>query len=358
MKICLLAQADCVHTMKWAKYFAERGYEVSLISFSEPVWNIKGLRFFKLKRIFSERLDFILNLNRTRKLLKEIKPDILHAHYATNYGLLGALSGFHPYILSVWGSDVFITPRRSSFHKKLVEFNLSKADVICSTSGAMAKETKKYLKTGREVVITPFGVNIDQFKPPGVGKNGNDIVVATVKALVKGKGYGTDLLIEIFSMACKKHGNLKLVIIGKGEHRKELKQLAMKLGVAGKIEFLGYIPHERLPEVMSKIDIYCCLSKTDNESFGVAPLEASACGKPVIVSNVGGLPEVAVNGETGFVVNVSDKKSIGLALEQLILDASLRHQMGQLGRHFVESRYNWLENARIMENVYEKVLNE
>lgn len=352
MKICYLAPANSVHTMKWARHFVERGYKVSLISFDNPVWDIPGLEFIKIKRLLNSRLDFALNVNKTKDILRNIRPDILHAHYATDYGFLAAMTGFHPFIISVWGSDIYITPKRSPFHKWLVKFNLSRADEVCSTSHAMAEEIMKYMGKNRHINITPFGVDTASFMALNHVRGNKEIVIGTIKALSKGKGYGTDLLIDIFAQLSKDFDFLRLKIVGDGEQKSELVAKTRLLGVSDKVEFLGQILHERVMEFLSKIDIYCCLSRS--ESFGVAPLEASSCGIPVIASRVGGLPEVILDGNTGILVDVNKKDQIKDALKKLIMDPEARREMGNNGRIFVKKKYEWRNNAAIMEKIYQK----
>jgi len=356
LKICYLAHAHSVHTMKWIQYFIEKGHDVSLISFNDPLWQVRGLKFYKLKKLISTRIDFLLNVGRVKRLLKQISPDILHAHYATDYGFLGALTGFHPFILSVWGSDIYITPRRSFLHKMAVEFNLGNADEICSTSRAMAEETRKYLKNKVNINITPFGVDTDIFRPMKKSINVNEIVIGAVKALEKNKGYGTDLLIEVFAELAAKHDGLKLKIVGDGNHRCELEELAASLGIADKVEFLGQIKHSEMPQFMSDLDIFCCLSRSGNESFGVSPAEASSCGVPVISSRAGGLPEVIKDLETGLLVETNNKGQIMDAFKILIQRPGLRALLGANGRKFVQQNYEWRDNAAIMDNIYEGII--
>lgn len=138
-----------------------------------------------------------------KKVITEFKPDILHAHYASSYGLLGALSGFHPYIISVCGSDVFDFPNTSFLHKIVLKYNLSVADKILSTSNVMAIETSKY--TNKEIIVTPFGIDLDKFKPLSVKTifNKENIVIGTITILEE--KYGIEYLIRAFAIVKNKY---------------------------------------------------------------------------------------------------------------------------------------------------------
>jgi glycosyltransferase involved in cell wall biosynthesis len=92
------------------------------------------------------------------------------------------------------------------------------------------------------------------------------------------------------------------------------------------------------------------------ESFGVAAVEAAAAGLPVLASNVGGLPEVVVDGETGFLVPPADVEALSGRLSQLIADPALRQRMGQAGCTFIKAHYDWKANAAQMESLYQSIV--
>ncbi len=367
MKIILLANANSIHTQRWAKGLAERGINIFVFSLSKTDSNtFKGIDNIELYSFgFSEnftknnegslaKLQYLKVLPVLRKKIKSFNPDILHAHYISGYGTLGALSGFHPLIISVWGSDIFEFPQKSFFHKKLIEYNLKRADEILSTSDTMAIETKKY--TNKNIKITPFGINLNKFKPMSVDSlfDKDDIVIGTVKALEK--TYGVEYLIRAFAVLHKKLNKLplRLLIVGKGTQEEYLKQLVIDLKIVEQTKFTGKITYDKIPQYhnMCTISIYPSI----NESFGVSVIESSACEKPVIVSNVGGLPEVVENGVTGIVVPPKNSLELSKAIEKLVLDKELRVQMGKAGRDRVQKMYNWENNVSTMVDIYRDVV--
>jgi glycosyltransferase involved in cell wall biosynthesis len=128
--------------------------------------------------------------------------------------------------------------------------------------------------------------------------------------------------------------------------------LIQQLNLSQYAELTGFIPYNQVPEYHNRIDIFAALSQKNDESFGVAVIEAEACGKPVIVSNMGGLPEVVDHGRTGFVVARDDIELIAQRMEELIKDKELRLKMGKAGRELVESKYNLNDNVNQMLAVY------
>lgn len=361
-RICYLANAASVHTRKWALHFASRGYEVHIASLQAPQEEMPGVTVHRLwigssgKHSVVPKWAYVFSVRRARRLLKWLQPDLLHVHYATGYGLLGALTAFHPYIISVWGSDILEFPRRSLLHRAVVEFNLGRAEYVCSTSRYMALKTRKY--TAKEVVLTPFGVDCEQFRPkPNRNHQGDpEITIGTVKTLEK--GYGIEYLIHAFAALVSKRmpHRLKLLIVGEGSQREALERVARALGIAHLTEFAGWVPHNRVPEYLQRLSVFVAPS-VHEESFGMAVVEASACGIPVIVSRIGGMPEVAEDKVTGLLVPPRDFTALAVALEKLVRSEELRRRMGEAGRDFVLRRYEWKTTARVMEDLYKRIFN-
>lgn len=354
MRICYLADANSQHVIKWASHFHLKHHEVKIISFrhsSDP--GVQRLTHVVNSR-WPAKVDSLIFAPRIRKMVATFQPDIVHAHYATSYGTLGRLCDYHPYVLSVWGSDVYDFPRKSWLHRRLLERNLAAADRICSTSENMATETRRYCDG--PITVTPFGVDCDRFLPL-VNQNldNDEIVLGTIKALEP--PYGIEYLIRTFAVLAKKYANrkkLRLVIAGEGSLRKRLGSLSAQLGIESQVTFLGFVAHSQVPELLATFSVFCALSLS--ESFGVAVLEASACQVPVVVTNVGGLPEVAKDRVTGLIVSPRDIEAAAVAIGMLIEDERLRHSLGAAGRRFVLENYNWSENVTRIEKLYESML--
>ncbi|MER2009382.1 MAG: glycosyltransferase, partial [Psychrobacillus sp.] len=283
-------------------------------------------------------------------MLKEWNPDILHSHFISSYGLLGAIVDYKVHFVSVWGKDIFDFPKKNKLNEKLVRFTLSKATAICSTSHIMAKETNLY--TNRPVYVTPFGVDLEKFYPKDTNETNDKIVVGTVKALED--KYGIADLVKGFAMFHKEYPNSELLITGDGPQRQEYEQLADELGISSVTTFTGKVPNTEVPAIIRSMSIFAVPSTEDSESFGVAAVEAMACGVPVVVSNVGGLPEVVVKDVTGIVTDKESPDQLAAAFIKLAGNNDLRAGMGKAGVAHVKDNYSWVDNANYMLSLYEK----
>lgn len=364
-RILFLADIDSAHTRKWAVSLAERGYEIGIFSLrkSESRWfeNYPSVRSFNEEGFATEKfhvasalkLSYLQFIPALKAAIRKFQPEIVHAHYATSYGLLGVRSGFHPLIISVWGSDIFEFPRKSLLHRLLVFNNLKKADAIFSTSEVMKAEVLHYVN--KEVAVTPFGVDVNAFSPQATTSlfEGNPKVIGTIKSLET--NYGIDTLIKAFALVKKQYaGELKLLICGNGTKEQELKKLAEETGYANDILFAGRISPQEAPRYHNMIDIFVNISL--QESFGVAVIEAMACEKPVVVTAVGGLKEVAEENVSGLFVPPSDTAKTANAMLDLLQHPEKAAQMGKSGRANVLKKYDWNKNLDAIEELYKKIV--
>lgn len=359
MKIALLSGASSIHTVRWANGLSIAGHDVYVISkhpLDDPF--LPEVTVYILP--FSGGLGYFRMVPAVRKILNKIKPDIVNAHYASGYGTTARLVGYHPWILSVWGSDVYDFPLKSPLHKWLVKKNIRAADKVVSTSHCMAEQTRTLTPELKNIPITPFGVDLSMYQSINVENEIqiDKIIIGTVKAM-KPK-YGIDTLIEAFAILKKslqskseiETPKIELRLVGGGEQIPELVVLTQKLGIADSVKFIGQVPHTSVPQELARLNIYVALSRMDSESFGVAIIEASAAGVPVVVSDAGGLPEVTIDGITGLIVPREDPMAAAAAIERLVLDSSLRKKLGRSGQKHVIEKYSWDVCIQTMLNVY------
>lgn len=359
MKVCYLSDANSIHTKKMCEFFSERGYEIHVISLNYGEINNATVHSFDMdmklikNKTGIKKLKYISFIKEIRKIISKINPDIIHAHYASSYGLLGALSGKHPFVLSVWGSDVFDFPKKNFLNKILLKYNLSKADKILSTSSVMAKETALY--TNKKVYVTPFGVDINFFKQDTSKRDEvkKEIVIGTIKSLEA--HYGIEYLIRAFSEMTFTNQNLRLEIGGVGSQKEFLVSLSKELNIEDKVKFLGFLNRNDVVKKFNDFDI--AVFPSTLESFGVAAVEAQACGIPVIVSNVGGLPEATSPNISSLLVEKGNIQELKEALEKLVNDSELRKTMGEAGRKFVEENYNIQDNFNSIDKIYKELIN-
>jgi len=360
LKVLLLSDTYSEHTEKWALGLASAGIEVGIFSFNKASYpwyqNKENVTFLYEpdERLSansgSGKLGYLKYVGLLKKAIHTFNPHVLHAHYATSYGLIGALSGFHPFVISAWGTDVMKFPQKNFINKFILKYNLRKADAICATSYTI----KKYLEsvTGKAVTVIPFGVNVNEFKRKKADSlfDKDVFVFGSIKPLET--VYNTDVLIKAFAALKVKYPTFKtkLLIIGEGSQANALKQSAADLKIEKEIIFTGRVPFSQISDYYNMLDVLVNIS--DYESFGVSVIEAMACEKPVIVTNTGGLKEIVENSNFGSLVEVGNVEQTTFEMEKYALDKELTQRIGKQAREKIVLKYNWNDNIRQMIDVY------
>ena len=247
----------------------------------------------------------------------------------------------------------------------LVRRAFERSDLVIAVSG----HTKRMLcGIGVEqcrVRVIPNGADARTFRPAPKGASesfrrklglGAGRSVLTVGHVSERKGQET--VIRALPMVAEKVPDVEYWMAGLPSQRRSLEELAVRLGVAGRVRFLGRLGEEALAEVMQACDVFAMTSRTtkdgDYEGYGIAVIEAALCGKPAVVSDCGGLPEAVLEGETGFVVPEGDAEATAGALVRLLTDEGLRQQMGEAARRGALSEGTWEKRA----GEYDRVLRE
>lgn len=360
VRILLLADINSEHTRKWAVGLAGSGYKIGIFSFTAP--KSEWYRHYGIECLHQPavsgtaklwaKIGYIRFLPKLKQAIVSFAPHILHAHYASSYGLLGALSGFNPYIISVWGTDVMKFPHKNRLTRSIITYNLRKADTVCATSHTLQKHIQQLVQKPVEVI--PFGVDLNEFTPKPALKNGQVFTIGCVKSLEK--NYNIASVILSFARLKDRHPSksMKLVIVGEGEEREALQKLANELNIDRQVVFEGKLPHEQVADKINELDVFVNIS--EYESFGVSVVEAMACRVPVIVSEAEGLQEVVADQKNGSIVPGNNIEAIVAALERLMLNDKLRQVIGLNALERVRRNYNWRNNLDRMISVYHKVL--
>ena len=360
MKIIFLSDANSIHTLRWIESLTSNNFEIQLFSLFKPQKNLieKYKKFnvniispdlrSKIKHLREPNLSKIKYLQAIpllKKTIKDFEPDILHAHYASSYGILGYLSRFKPFILSVWGSDVYHFPYKNRFNKWIFKLIIKDCDKVCSTSIAMKKIIEEEYKRF-DVEVISFGVDIDLFKP---SNNNQEFNVGTIKSI---EDYnGIDCLIDAAKLVTVDYNkNIYFYIVGDGSLKKDMQQKAKNLQIEDKIKFEGFVEHENVTKYYNNLSIFVAVSR--RESFGVSILEAASCEIPSITSNIGGLTEVNINNETGIVINPDDPEKLADSIIKLYEQKELRLKLGKNARKRVEKKFNWTNNVNEMIKLY------
>lgn len=228
------------------------------------------------------------------------------------------------------------------------------ADLWRDALGAMEVDAPR-----ERVRVIPLGTDPERFRPglatPGIRRRygmGEGRWLVTVARLLPHKGI--DTAIRAVARLAPERPGLRYAVVGTGRDRERLEGLAAELGVGDRVRFLGAVPDDDLPAVVSAADVYVGLSRREPlevEGFGIALVEGSACGLPVVGGASGGVPDAVRDGETGLLVAPGDPEAAAGALRRILDDPELARALGRGGRRAVEEFYNWGRVAREMRDL-------
>ncbi len=354
MRICFVAPANNYHTKKWATWFSGTGHEVHVVSFIKD--DIPSVIVHCIDTGVSaedkdsSKIKYLLHARELKKIVSKIQPDIVNVHYATSYGTVVALSGIKPYVLSVWGSDIYDFPKKSLLHKLMLRYSLRKATWLFSTSKAMAEEGSKY--TNKSFEITPFGVDPVIFNPAKRDRSTDEqFIVGTVKGL--SDKYGIKNILEAVSVINKTTEiPIELRIAGKGPQEEEYHLYAEDLGINNITNWLGFISQEEAAKEWANMDIALIPSTLESESFGVSAVEAQACGTATVITDIPGLMEATLPQKTSIVISRNDSKALAKAIIDLYNNPQKRNELGLNGREYALKHYSMNECFRSIETLF------
>lgn len=303
-KYVLIGDGESVHLLKWAKELSDY-FELYLISFrsahSDIDLYIPSKNQFKLNLQISENGGNVHVLKKVFKInfiLKQIKPDIVNAHYITTYGLIAAICKRvfkHNFILiqSTWGTDILVSPFRNRIYMLLAKFSLNSASIITSDSQKMTKVIEEI--SIKKVDTFCFGIS---HLPIIEIDEKDEHLYFSNRAL--SQNYNIDKVIDFFSEIRKYDMLAQLLISNDGNLRPELEQKVKKMGLSDCIQFLGFLNQDTQSDIYRKAMFYISIPTSDSTS--VSLLEAMSFGCIPILSDIEANQEWIQNGKNGFFV--------------------------------------------------------
>lgn len=362
MRICYIADAGSVHTQKWANYFSQRGHEIHLISTRIGEGYSKSIRFYRLTTLLSQPQLISGYVNslawsiQVRRLVRRIKPDIIDAHYITIYGYLAITSGFQPVVLTAWGSDILIEARQRRLYRFLTKYALKKAEIVICDSEMMKSELWQLGANPSRIRIIYNGIDTQKFSPQRGQGFKERLGIPEVPVVISTRNlrpvYNVEMLIRTVPLVLKQEPQARFIIIGDGEQRDYLNELASSLGILHNVRFMGWVSHDELPDYLASSDIYVSTSLSDSTSLSLQ--EAMACEVAPVVTDLPANREWVKDGENGFIVPLDNPEVLAERIIYLIKDKETREKFGKEGRKIIKERAEYEEEMNKMEKIYQE----
>jgi len=351
------------------KALAARGHYIHFIAYSMPfrLGHIEeNIRFHEVNVNAYPLFEYPpYTLNLTSKIVDTVKYeelDILHMHYAIPHATSAVLArqilakeGIHiPIVTTLHGTDITIVGQDPSF-APVVNYSINESDGVTAVSEYLKNETAGACDITTDIEVIPNFIDTKRFRrlprehfKQALCPNGEQLMVHVsnfrpVKRAVE--------VVEVFHRLIQDGYGIKLLLVGDGPDRVAAEHRARELEVYDDVRFLG--KQEPVEEILSIADIF--MMPSGSETFGLAALEAMACEVPVVASNIGGLPELVVDGETGFLCPLGDIDAFAAACKRILDDPDLKAKMAAAARGRAKNEFDTDMIIPMYESYYERV---
>ena len=359
------------HVFEISNALTKRGHLVTVLTTRSPAHSryheIAGIEVIRIPYgipLYSSSIPF-----RIFGYLNPHDYDLIHAHTPTpTIADLACLKyrGKVPFILT-YHNDITKGGHAGKiisyvYNNTLGNFLLKNSDLIITTTRSYAEKSVSLKGFNHKVKVIPNGVNLNKFNK-GIDRKKIKVehgipiqskVVLFTGAIEEYKG--VEYLIKAFKKVLNYEKTSYLIIVGSGTLLKQLKEMTLELEISDNVIFAGYVRDGDLPYYYSASDLFVLPSISEKEGFGIVQLEAMACGKPVICTNLPGVNEVDKDEVASIHVPPKDSEALANAMIKLLEDENLAKRMGENGRKLVEEKYTWEKIAEETEKVYYEVI--
>jgi len=367
LKICLICDVQSIHFKRWIRDLKDLGHDVSVISpypdesgsidvalVSTPKAPFPMFQFIKtfLKMVY--RIWLSLNM---RGKIKEISPDVLHSHFLTTSGWIGAWTGFHPFIVTIHGSDILVQPKESLIYRLGNWCVLKKADRIVGVAEHLKDHLTKSIAIQKKYNYIPNYVDPEFIiQKSRIASKQRDILVQPViiSARALDPIYDINTLIKSIPNLLEAFPDSKIMIIGDGEKAASLKQMAVDLGVADHIEFIGKVLHSDLIKYFQLGHIYVSTALSDGLS--VTTLEGMASGLFPILTDIPANRSVVTDKKNGLLFPKGNSQRLTECIIHAINNQSALSHVCEMNLDMIQAQYSRSKVLGAMEKVYYDVI--
>lgn len=353
-KICRIQLFVPLSPYKPKPKFLEVPENVDVYAFRYPKFPQRSFLFFTEGFFLAASLLYGL-------LSMRIRFDLIHANFAYPTGFSSVVVSKivrKPVVVMAMGSDINSLPDRGFLLRWLISWTVRRADYLIAVSNELRDKMIKLGASPEKIDVIAVGVELSEFRPEDkkecrkkLSLPLEGVILLFVGHLIDQKG--VTYLIDSVNEALKKKSDFTLILVGDGSLKEGLIYKTERLGIKGHVHFAGARPPDEMPLWMNACDVFILPSESEGTPNVI--LEAIACGKPIIATNVGGIPDFVSN-ENGILVEPKSMLQLKDAILTLVKDAELRAHLGK-GSLLVRERkiVDWKTNARKIHEIYMKL---
>jgi glycosyltransferase involved in cell wall biosynthesis len=366
MRVLYFTRGDSAHDRRFLAALGQTGHEVHCLRL-EPGSTLaeqalpEGVRLVAWQGLpaSAEHEAGLALLPELRQVIERLCPDVIHAGPVQRVARLVARLDFHPLVSMSWGSDLLLEADQDAAWMQATREALAGTDVLVGDCQAVKDKVLRLEFPAERVVLFPWGVDLRHFTPlaspdPRV-RAGWQQCFTLLSTRSWEPLYGVDLIARAFVEAAKACPELRLFMLSTGSQGPLLREILERGGVIDQVTFAGQVPLAQLPGCYTSADIYLSASHSDGSS--VSLLEAMACGRPALVSNIPGNREWVVPGENGWLFPDRDVDALAQGMVRAVREKECLADMGRKARKLAEERADWEQNFPKLLQAYEMAVN-
>jgi glycosyltransferase involved in cell wall biosynthesis len=368
MRVLYVGDSKSIHDLRFLRKLSQKKYEVDVLTMIDDPVRVEGVTYHvmpNMRASTGNRLkDDILYLptvlqwrRHIRALVEETQPDVLHGGWIPQHGFISALSGFHPFLLMPWGSDVLVLPWNvSRLMRTQYTWTIRKADMItCDAEYVKSRIVELSDYDPNRIVVFPWGVDLSAFNPnvsgdeirKRLGWEENEVVIST-RSLEP--IYGMGQLLRAFALLVKKRPEARLLVCGGGSLLADLTTYAEMNGLQEMVRFEGPLNNSDMPKYLAAADLYVSTSLSDGTSLSL--LEAMAMNLPVVVSNLPSNREWVRHDVNGLLADPQDILAISQAMNTMLENGEKSRIFGERNLALAIEKADWDVNFGKLESIY------
>jgi glycosyltransferase involved in cell wall biosynthesis len=324
--LCLLGDASSVHLRRWALAMQARGFRISIVTARpQPLDGVEQVALPPVAR----SSDWLWRVGAARRAVAALAPDLVHAHYISSYGFLAASIGRRPMVMTAWGSDLLLTPRRSRLMRWLTGWTLQRADLITGDSLDLLAAIEAF-QPRQPAVLVHWGADLARFAPVAWDQRA-PFQIVSLRSWEP--NYRIPVILAAVAMLHREAPErpLHLHLLGGGPDEGALRAQAAVLGLQAMVTFHGRLDDAGMAGVLARCKASVSVPASDATSVSV--LESMAAGVPVVASDLPANRQW-LDAEPALIVPVDDAGALAAALRRLRDDDALAQQVSaqQLAR--------------------------
>ncbi len=357
MKLIYFSLGYSTHDYRFLKSISDGGHEVFFVQLEgnqrqvesrtmpehvhQVIWK-GGREPFRWGNLLKLTRDF-------RRLVKDIRPDLIHAGPIQTCAFIAVLSGFRPILTMSWGFDLMDDVHKNKWWEWVTKYVLRNTDFFTSDANVTKDKAVAYGMNPKKTVVFPWGIDLEHFSMrKAEGRNADGFVLFCNRSWET--RYGVDVLARAFVKVAQQREDVRLILLGGGSQGANIRRILQSGGVEEYVTFGGQISQTDLPHWYHMADLYISPSHVDGSS--VSLMEALACGLPCLVSDIPANKEWVFENENGWLFRDGDADHLA---EKILAAMNQREKLPEIGRssrRSAEMRADWKKNAEALMNVY------